>query len=179
MCDICLRLLGRELGRRPRKISQSIRSIVKINFVKWFATKKKTKFFASKLCNCETQAVQLNHLQALAGLVEIPAIGIAMYIIMKTGKKWLFCSTFLACGISCFFAAIFEGNVKMLWVKITFVMIGKKLRSHREFLMNSGETRRILGFVWRKGLVTMFGGSFANLALICVDDKLRLHKSLS
>lgn len=64
------------------------------------------------------------HQQALAGLVEIPAIGIAMYIIMKTGKKWLFCSTFVACGISCFLAAIFEGNDQMLWMKITFVMIG-------------------------------------------------------
>jgi hypothetical protein len=64
-------------------------------------------------------------LQALAGLVEVPAIGIAMYIIMKTGKKWLFSATFLACGISCFFAAIFEGNEHMLWLKITFVMVGK------------------------------------------------------
>lgn len=66
-----------------------------------------------------------NRPQALAGLVEIPAIGIAMYIIMKTGKKWLFFTTFLSTGISCFFAAIFEGNGKMLWLKITFVMIGK------------------------------------------------------
>lgn len=67
----------------------------------------------------------LNSFQALAGLVEIPAIGIAMYIIMKTGKKWLFSATFLATAISCFFAAIFEGNEHMLWMKITFVMIGK------------------------------------------------------
>lgn len=65
-------------------------------------------------------------LQALAGLVEIPAIGIAMYIIMKTGKKWLFSATFLATGISCFLAAVFEGNVHMLWLKITFVMIGER-----------------------------------------------------
>ncbi|CRK97339.1 CLUMA_CG010731, isoform A [Clunio marinus] len=70
---------------------------------------------------------------ALAGLVEIPAIGIAMYIIMKTGKKWLFSATFLATGISCFFATIFEGNVHMLWLKITFVMIGK-------FTISAGNT---------------------------------------
>lgn len=77
------------------------------------------------LCNsCATESFSFA-LQALAGLVEIPAIGIAMYIIMKTGKKWLFAATFLSCGISCFFAAIFEGNGNMLWLKITFVMIGK------------------------------------------------------
>jgi OCT family organic cation transporter-like MFS transporter 4/5 len=62
--------------------------------------------------------------QALAGLVEVPAIGIAMYIIMKTGKKWLFSATFFATSVSCLLAAIFEGNQTMLWLKITFVMIG-------------------------------------------------------
>jgi hypothetical protein len=64
------------------------------------------------------------HVQALAGLVEVPAIGIAMYIIMKTGKKWLFSATFFATSVSCLLAAIFEGNMSMLWLKITFVMIG-------------------------------------------------------
>ena len=63
--------------------------------------------------------------QALAGLVEIPAIAIAMYIIMKTGKKWLFSATFFSCGLACLCAAAFEGQPKLLWVKITFVMIGK------------------------------------------------------
>jgi MFS transporter, OCT family, solute carrier family 22 (organic cation transporter), member 4/5 len=62
--------------------------------------------------------------QALAGLVEIPAIGIAMYIIMKTGKKWLFSFCFMACGVSCLLAAFCEDK-SMLWLKITFVMIGK------------------------------------------------------
>jgi hypothetical protein len=47
-----------------------------------------------------------------------------MYIIMKTGKKWLFSATFFATGVSCLLAAIFEGNDGMLWLKITFVMIG-------------------------------------------------------
>lgn len=65
--------------------------------------------------------------QALGGLVEIAAIAIAMYIIMKTGKKWLFMSTFFACSVACFCAALFEGFEDMLWVKITFVMIGKTL----------------------------------------------------
>jgi MFS transporter, OCT family, solute carrier family 22 (organic cation transporter), member 4/5 len=63
-------------------------------------------------------------MQALAGLVEVPAIGIAMYTITKTGKKWLFSATFFATSISCFLAAIFEGKQSMLWLKITFVMIG-------------------------------------------------------
>jgi MFS transporter, OCT family, solute carrier family 22 (organic cation transporter), member 4/5 len=49
-----------------------------------------------------------------------------MYIISKTGKKWLFCGTFLATGISCFLAAVFEGNGSLLWLKITFVMIGER-----------------------------------------------------
>ena len=47
-----------------------------------------------------------------------------MYIIMKTGKKWLFSATFFATGVSCLLAAIIEGNAGMLWLKITFVMIG-------------------------------------------------------
>jgi xanthine/uracil permease len=56
--------------------------------------------------------------------VEVPAIGIAMYIIMKTGKKWLFSAAFFATGVSCLLAAIFEGNQTFLWLKIAFVMIG-------------------------------------------------------
>lgn len=69
-------------------------------------------------------SLSLTH-QALAGLVEIPAIGIAMYIIMRTGKKWLFSTAFLATGLSCLIAAFCE-NESRLWLKITFVMIGER-----------------------------------------------------
>lgn len=96
----------------------------KINSMKW---KKNARSRRNRAPEIMQQIVQESFLlQALAGLVEIPAIGIAMYIIMKTGKKWLFSATFLATGISCFLAAVFEGNVHMLWLKITFVMIGER-----------------------------------------------------
>jgi MFS transporter, OCT family, solute carrier family 22 (organic cation transporter), member 4/5 len=65
------------------------------------------------------------HLKALLGLVEIPAIGIAMYIIMKTGKKWLFSATFLACGISLAVSAFCQDE-SLYYYKIAFVAIGKK-----------------------------------------------------
>lgn len=70
---------------------------------------------------------------ALAGLVEIPAIAIAMYIIMKVGKKWLFCGTLVCAGISCLCAALSEGQDDILWLKITFLMIGK-------FTISAGNT---------------------------------------
>ncbi|XP_055853826.1 organic cation transporter protein [Episyrphus balteatus] len=70
---------------------------------------------------------------ALAGLVEIPAIAIAMYIIMKVGKKWLFCGTLVGAGIACLCAAITEGQDDILWLKITFLMIGK-------FTISAGNT---------------------------------------
>lgn len=70
---------------------------------------------------------------ALAGLVEIPAIAIAMFIILKVGKKWLFCATLLGAGLACLCAAITEGKNDILWLKITFVMIGK-------FTISAGNT---------------------------------------
>lgn len=63
--------------------------------------------------------------KALAGLVEIPAIAIAIYIISKVGKKWLFSGTLICAGIACCCAAITEGKEDILWLKITFIMIGK------------------------------------------------------
>lgn len=48
-----------------------------------------------------------------------------MYVIMKTGKKWLFCGTLMTAGLACLGAATMEGKPDMLWLKITFVMIGK------------------------------------------------------
>ncbi|XP_063708766.1 organic cation transporter protein-like [Culicoides brevitarsis] len=69
----------------------------------------------------------------LAGLVELPAIALAMYIIGKTGKKWLFCGTLMTAGLACLGAAIMEGNDEMLSVKLTFVMIGK-------FTISAGNT---------------------------------------
>lgn len=70
---------------------------------------------------------------ALAGLVEIPAIAIAMYIIMKVGKKWLFCGTLFCAGVACLCAALTEGQEDILWLKITFLMIGK-------FTISAGNT---------------------------------------
>ncbi|XP_003436361.2 organic cation transporter protein isoform X2 [Anopheles gambiae] len=70
---------------------------------------------------------------ALAGLVEIPAIALAMYIINRTGKKWLFCATFFAAALACLCAAIVEGKPELLAMKITFVMIGK-------FTISAGNT---------------------------------------
>ncbi|XP_053694419.1 organic cation transporter protein isoform X2 [Sabethes cyaneus] len=70
---------------------------------------------------------------ALAGLVEIPAIALAMYIINKTGKKWLFCATFFAASLACLCAAVVEGKIAYLSLKITFVMIGK-------FTISAGNT---------------------------------------
>ncbi|XP_017849314.1 organic cation transporter protein isoform X2 [Drosophila busckii] len=62
---------------------------------------------------------------AIAGLVEIPAIAVAMYIITKVGKKWLFCATLMCAGVACFCATLTEGQKDMLWLKITFLMMGK------------------------------------------------------
>ncbi|XP_038116542.1 solute carrier family 22 member 21 isoform X2 [Culex quinquefasciatus] len=70
---------------------------------------------------------------ALAGLVEIPAIALAMYIINRTGKKWLFCATFFACSLACLCAAVVEGKPEYLTLKITFLMIGK-------FTISAGNT---------------------------------------
>ncbi|XP_065082865.1 organic cation transporter protein isoform X1 [Ochlerotatus camptorhynchus] len=70
---------------------------------------------------------------ALAGLVEIPAIALAMYIINRTGKKWLFCATFFACALACLCAAVVEGKEDYLSMKITFLMIGK-------FTISAGNT---------------------------------------
>lgn len=64
-------------------------------------------------------------LKALAGLVEIPAIALAIFIIMKVGKKWIFCATFFLAGISCLCSAIAEGKDDLEWLKITLLMIGK------------------------------------------------------
>ncbi|XP_055601971.1 organic cation transporter protein isoform X2 [Uranotaenia lowii] len=70
---------------------------------------------------------------AIAGVVEIPAIALAMYIINKTGKKWLFCATFFAAALACLCAAFVEGNEDYLSIKLTFVMIGK-------FTISAGNT---------------------------------------
>ncbi|XP_016950318.1 organic cation transporter protein isoform X1 [Drosophila biarmipes] len=70
---------------------------------------------------------------ALAGLVEIPAIAVAMYIITKVGKKWLFCATLICAGVACCCAAITEGQADLLWLKITFLMMGK-------FTISAGNT---------------------------------------
>lgn len=62
--------------------------------------------------------------QALAGLVEIPAIALAMFIIMKVGKKWILCSTMFFAGIACLCIAYCEGRHLAQWVKTLLLMIG-------------------------------------------------------
>lgn len=49
-----------------------------------------------------------------------------MYIISKVGKKWLFSGTLICAGIACCCAAITEGKEDILWLKITFIMIGEE-----------------------------------------------------
>lgn len=66
-----------------------------------------------------------NQQQALAGLVEIPAIAITMLIIMKVGKKkWLFCSAIFCAGIACACTLINDTSSSQ-WIKITMLMLGK------------------------------------------------------
>lgn len=72
--------------------------------------------------------------QALAGLVEIPAIGTAILIIMKVGKKWFFCSTFIAAGVSCLCVAGLDYQFSNSQnYKIAFLLIGK-------FTISAGNT---------------------------------------
>lgn len=56
-----------------------------------------------------------------------------MYIITKVGKKWLFCATLICAGVACCCAAITEGRADLLWLKITFLMMGK-------FTISAGNT---------------------------------------
>ena len=66
-------------------------------------------------------------MQALAGLVEIPAIALAIFIIMKVGKKWIFCATFFCAGVACLCVAVTDSSREDLqWLKITLLMIGTK-----------------------------------------------------
>lgn len=64
----------------------------------------------------------------MAGLVEIPAIAMAIFIIFFAGKKWILFSTMFCAGIACMCIAIIDavdekGNIQ--WLKITFLMLGK------------------------------------------------------
>lgn len=116
---------------------------------------------ANILSKSEIYCYLLHFLQALAGLVEMPAIAIAMYIIGRVGKKWLFCATLFSTGLACLCAAISEGNEDILWLKITFVMIGKTqfhlliVRSHNSQVT---ETRLIIFY----GIVGKFTISAGN-----------------
>lgn len=55
----------------------------------------------------------------------MPAIAIAIFIIGRVGQKWLFCATFFCAGLACLCATFVEGQSHLMWLKITFVMIGK------------------------------------------------------
>lgn len=65
--------------------------------------------------------------QALAGLVEIPAIAMAIFIIMCVGKKWILFSTMFCAGIACFCVCItfVDDSPSIQWLKISFLMLGK------------------------------------------------------
>lgn len=100
----------------------------------WFSVVRRHSSRSVSLMWCLCLSVGPRHfLQALAGLVEIPAIAVAMYIITKVGKKWLFCATLFCAGVACCCAAITEGREDMLWLKITFLMMGK-------FTISAGNT---------------------------------------
>ncbi|XP_031621225.1 organic cation transporter protein [Contarinia nasturtii] len=70
---------------------------------------------------------------ALAGLVELPAIGIAIIIIMWVGKKWILFSTMFCAGVSCLCITFIGNNSSIQWLKITFLMLGK-------FTISAGNT---------------------------------------
>lgn len=73
-------------------------------------------------------------MQALAGLVEIPAIALAIFIIMKVGKKWSFCATFISAGLACCCVAIVDSQMPQnQGLKIALLMIGK-------FTISAGNT---------------------------------------
>lgn len=55
----------------------------------------------------------------------MPAIAIAIFIIGRVGQKWLFCATFFCAGLACLCATFVEGQQHLMWLKITFVMVGK------------------------------------------------------
>lgn len=100
-----------------------LRISIKYEYIRWKHLFEFGNFLTEQL-NKETNINSISSKQTLAGLVELPAIAIAMYVIMKTGKKWLFCGTLMTAGLACLGAATMEGNPDMLWLKITFVMIG-------------------------------------------------------
>lgn len=59
----------------------------------------------------------------------MPAIAIAIFIIGRVGQKWLFCATFFCAGLACLCATFVEGLENLMWLKITFVMIGKNKKN--------------------------------------------------
>lgn len=64
-------------------------------------------------------------IKALAGLVEIPAIAVAIFIIMKVGKKWILCSTFVGTGLACMLVAVVDSyQSEVMWMKISLLMLG-------------------------------------------------------
>ncbi|KAH9381098.1 hypothetical protein HPB48_010770 [Haemaphysalis longicornis] len=63
---------------------------------------------------------------AIAGAVEFPAYAISIVIIQKMGRRLSQSGCMLLAGIACI-VTIFFSDVRTLWVKITFAMIGKFL----------------------------------------------------
>lgn len=67
----------------------------------------------------------MQYFQALAGLVEIPAIALAIFIIMYVGKKWILFSTMFCAGIACLCITFISENPEIQYFKITLIMLGK------------------------------------------------------
>lgn len=76
------------------------------------------------------------HFQALAGLVEIPAIAMAIFIIMCVGKKWILFSTMFCAGIACLCITFIDDHPSIQWLKITFLMLGKFCKNINLFHSN-------------------------------------------
>lgn len=80
------------------------------------------------------QTIFFKYFQALAGLVEIPAIALAIIIIMYVGKKWILFSTMFCAGISCLCITFVSENPEIQYLKITFIMLGNLTIWLQEFL---------------------------------------------
>lgn len=68
------------------------------------------------------------YFQALAGLVEIPAIAMAIFLIMCVGKKWILFSTMFFAGIACLCITFVDDTPSIQWMKISFLMLSKSFQ---------------------------------------------------
>lgn len=63
---------------------------------------------------------------ALQGAVEIPAIAISIYILLKKGRRWPLSLTMMIAGVSCILTVpIYFMNKDLQWLVTLLIMIGK------------------------------------------------------